>query len=205
MTRHFDEWMQSGKVPPRIYVFVHGGRLSHYDYQESLAETAFVKELIPHVDRTYRTLPYRRGRAVEGFSIGGRGTARILFRYPELFCSGVAIGGGHQHEKRVSENNGEESDGVVLEPGYNSWDLARRYASGENLPSLSLLVVVGTADFNYQANIEWMGHLQSLDIPFERFIVGEAPHSADHLYEKLSDKIMQFHQKCFAKALQGTP
>ena len=202
MSRHFDKWIRSGDVPPRICVFVNGGRLSHYDYRQALAETAFVRELIPHVDRTYRTIPDRSGRALEGFSMGGRGTARMMFKYPELFCSAVPIAGGHQHEKRVSENNGKESDGVVLDPGYNSWDLARQYAGKEDGPPLAILIVVGTRDFNYEANIEWMAHLESLGIPFERHIVPETPHSADQIYEKLGAEIMQFHERCFAKAME---
>ena len=66
---------------------------------------AFIKELIPHIDKTYRTIASRKGRAIEGFSQGGRGTARHMFKYPELFCSVAPMGGGHQHEKRISENN----------------------------------------------------------------------------------------------------
>ena len=82
LTEHWDQRIRSGKVPPRIYVFVNGGHPSHYDYDGSLGETAFVKELVPHVDRTYRTVADRSGRALEGFSAGGRATARIMFKYP---------------------------------------------------------------------------------------------------------------------------
>ena len=203
MIKHFDKWIRSGSVKPRIYVFVNGGRLSHYDYRESLAETAFVKELIPHMDRTYRTIPDRSGRALEGFSMGGRGAARIMFKYPQLFCSVVPIAGGHQYEKHASENNGEESEGVALDPGNNSWDLARQYAGGEDLPSLAILIVVGTRDSNYEANLAWMAHLQFLGVPFEWRIVPEAPHSADQLYQELGDEIMQFHERCFEKVAEG--
>ena len=127
----------------------------------------------------------------------------MMFKYPELFCSAVPIAGGHQHEKRVSEHNGKESDGVVLDPGYNSWDLARQYAGQKDVPPLAILIVVGTRDFNYEANLEWMAHLQSLGIPFERRIVPETPHSADQLYGKLGAEMMQFHERCFAKAMEG--
>ena len=106
LAENWDRHIRSGRVPPRIYVLVNGGRLSHYDYDGSLGETAFVKELIPHVDRTYRTVGNRWGRALEGFSSGGRGTARIMFKYPEVFCSAAPMGGGHQREKDNSEKRG---------------------------------------------------------------------------------------------------
>ena len=52
--------MESGTVPPAIYVFVNGGPLSHYNYPHDTAygSTAkqgmgcdvFINELIPHID-----------------------------------------------------------------------------------------------------------------------------------------------------------
>ncbi len=83
-----DRAMQQADVPPAIYVFVNGGEVSHYNYpqKKSLGEDVFVKELIPHVDATYRTIASREGRGIEGFSQGGRGTTRIKFRNPEQFC-----------------------------------------------------------------------------------------------------------------------
>jgi len=50
-------------------------------------ETIFIKELIPHIDATYRTIAARHGRCIEGFSMGGRGATRLAMKYPELFCS----------------------------------------------------------------------------------------------------------------------
>ncbi len=57
-----------------------------------------MKEVIPHIDKTYRTIGKREGRAIEGFSQGGRGTTRIMFKYPELFCSAAPGGQGAGEE-----------------------------------------------------------------------------------------------------------
>ncbi len=114
MATFFDAAMKAGRVPSMIYVFVNGGEMSHYDFpaKKSFGETAFVKELIPHIDATYRTIAKREGRGLEGFSQGGRGTARIMFKYPQLFCSAAPMGGGHQHEKHAAENEGRETSGI---------------------------------------------------------------------------------------------
>ena len=48
-------------------------------------ETVIMKDLIPHVDATYRTMASRESRAVEGFSMGGFGAAHLGFKYPEVF------------------------------------------------------------------------------------------------------------------------
>jgi len=60
------------------------------DYQNKVRyEDMLVQELIPHVDKPYRTRPTRQYRAVSGLSMGGWGSLTLGMRHPELF-SGVA-------------------------------------------------------------------------------------------------------------------
>ncbi|MCA9121867.1 MAG: 1,4-beta-xylanase [Planctomycetaceae bacterium] len=199
LATYIHEAISTGKVPPMIYVFVNGGEVSHYNYPEknSMGEDVFVQELIPHVDKTYRTIADRRGRGIEGFSQGGRGTTRIMFKHPQLFCSAVPGGAGHSTEKSISENGGRESESLKFAPGYNTYDLAREYAKHPQ-PALKILIHVGTAGFNYQNNLEYMAFLRTLDIPFEALIVPEVPHSAKLIYEAAGLQLMAFHAKNFA-------
>lgn len=199
MITFINDAITKGKVPPMIYVFPNGGAVSHYDYPKlnSLGETAFIKELIPHIDKTYRTIASREGRAIEGFSQGGRGTARYMFKYPELFCSAAPMGGGHQHEKRISENNGDEG-GYQFEPENNTYHLAKKYAADVKNP-VRILVAVGDKDMNYQANLDWMDYLTSLKIPHEKKIVEGVPHSAQGVYDKIGLDVMKFHVENFKK------
>ena len=97
----------AGAMPPHIFVAVNGGKLSHYDYDGVYGVQAFL-ELVQHVDQTYRTVNHRAGRVLIGTSQGGRGVGRYLFRYADLFGTGVSICGGHQRELIISENNGAE-------------------------------------------------------------------------------------------------
>ena len=79
-----------GQWPPMIMALPNGGRSTFYkDSHDGRfpIETMFIKELIPHIDATYRTIPDRTGRCIEGFSMGGRGATRLAMKYPELFCS----------------------------------------------------------------------------------------------------------------------
>ena len=196
--------MAKGDVPPAIYVFVNGGPVSHYnmpDQPEAQGESVFVNELIPHIDAAYRTIASRTGRALEGFSQGGRGTARIIFKHPHLFCSAAPGGGGHATEKRISENEGRENDNLRFAIGDNTWDLASQYAARqEPKPHPRLLIFVGTKGFNYENNLAYMAHLESLGIPFDRLIVDDAPHSARIIYEKSGTEIMKFHAESFQRA-----
>lgn len=196
LATHFHRHITSGKVPPMIYVFVNGGPVSHYnmpDRKNAMGEDVFVKELIPHIDATYRTVGRREGRGLEGFSQGGRGTTRIMFRHPHLFGSAAPGGAGHATEKRISEENGRESESLVFTPGDNTYDLARQFAMREPRPALPILIHVGTKGFNYENNLAYMKFLDSLQIPYRRLIVEDAPHSAAVIYEKRGLEIMQFH------------
>jgi endo-1,4-beta-xylanase len=85
-----DEGIRAKRWPEMILVFPNGGKTTHYkdSYDgKSMAETTVIKELIPHIDSTYRTIAARHGRCIEGFSMGGRGSTRLALKYPELFCS----------------------------------------------------------------------------------------------------------------------
>lgn len=89
------EGIQAGKWPDMIMVFPNGG--SHSFYQDHvdeksgdnnvMAETTIIRELIPHIDQTYRTIASREGRCIEGFSMGGLGAMYFALKYPEMFCS----------------------------------------------------------------------------------------------------------------------
>jgi S-formylglutathione hydrolase FrmB len=193
--------IEAGEIQPMIYVFPNGGAVSHYNMpdRDSMGEDIIVRELIPHIDKSYRTIASRKGRAIEGFSQGGRGTTRIMFRYPELFCSAAPGGSGYATEKSISENDGHENDKLVFQPGANAYDRARLYAKKMD-PPLPILIHVGTKGFNYENNLAYMAFLDELKIPYQKVIVPDAPHSAKVIYESAGRQIMAFHQKNFRKS-----
>ena len=204
LVTYIDNAIRAKTIPDTIYVFVNGGPVSHYNYPQqdnARGEDVFIHELIPHIDTTYRTIANRTGRGLEGFSQGGRGTMRISLKHPQLFCSAAAGGGGYATEKRISEEGGRESGQLVFAEGDNTWDLARAYVAEHKAP-YKLLVFVGTDGFNYENNLEYMGFLDSLGIPFDKLIVKGAPHSARDIYEKQGDTILKFHAGNFAAAQQ---
>lgn len=198
ISKFADEAISKGEIQPTIYVFPNGGPMSWYNYpqiENGQGEDVFVKELIPYIQKTYRT----RELAIEGFSQGGRGTTRIMFKHPELFVSAAPGGSGYEPEKRVQENGGRESDTIVFAKGYNTWDLAAEYANREDKERLPILLWVGTKGFNYEYNLKFSDYLKSLGIPHEMLISEGVDHSAIRNYEQRGLELMQFHQKSFAK------
>ncbi len=204
LVQFIDDQIAGKKIPPMIYVFVNGGPVSHYNLPDDPAAQGadvFIKELIPHIDASYRTMASREGRGLEGFSQGGRGTARLMFRYPNLFCSASPGGGGHATEQKISQSGGYESEKLKFAKGDNTWDLAKAYAdqlaAHSKAQDLKILVHVGDKGFNYENNLAWMEHLQSLGIEHDKIIVPGAGHSAAQIYADRGLDIMKFHATNF--------
>ncbi len=192
--------MRTGKIQPTLYVFPNGGPMSWYNFPQAengLGEDVFVKELIPHVDATYRTFGTRSKRGIEGFSQGGRGTTRIMFKHPELFGSTAPGGSGYEPEEKIRDNEGAESGAIKFVSGYDAWSLAKAYSKRKNAPPLKPMLWVGAKGFNYDYNLKYMIYLDQLGISYEKLIVPDAPHSAKIIYEKKGLELMQFHDRNF--------
>jgi endo-1,4-beta-xylanase len=205
LATYIDAAIKAETIQPTLYVFPNGGPVSWYDMpdkENGMGETVFVKELIPHIDDTYRTWGSRAGRALEGYSQGGRGTTRIMFKHPELFISVAPGGSGYEPEKRIQENDGWESENLRFLPvGYNAWDLAKAYADRKDKPEpeLDILVWDGTKCFNYEYNQKFSAYLHELGVDHEHLWIEDVPHTASGSYDVNGDDIMAHHQRVFAK------
>jgi enterochelin esterase-like enzyme len=96
-TSLFSSAMAQGKIPPMLIVFPNGMNYSMWcDSKDGEVpmETVVIDDLIPHIDATFRTIPQRSGRILDGFSMGGAGTARLGFRRPDLFAGISMLGAG---------------------------------------------------------------------------------------------------------------
>jgi len=97
-----DPYITQKKVPECIVVLPNGGPQAFFldvgvvtNNQDVNPDSYITKELIPHIDSTYRTINDRKSRAISGMSMGGYGTWHFAFKYPQLFCAaGVFSAGG---------------------------------------------------------------------------------------------------------------
>ena len=55
--------------------------------QKNAWEDYMINDVIGHVDKNYRTIARREGRAINGLSMGGYGALMLGLRHPEMFCS----------------------------------------------------------------------------------------------------------------------
>lgn len=88
-----DRAIAEREIPPMIIVMPDGGVTFYINDAAGKVryEDMFVQELIPYVDKTYRTRPDREFRGVAGLSMGGWGTLVYALRHPELFAAGAAF------------------------------------------------------------------------------------------------------------------
>lgn len=97
LSAFFDQAIREGKIPPLLVVFPNGLATSMWcDSKDGKVpmETVVVKELVPHIDATFRTIAKREGRLIEGFSMGGYGAARLGLKYPNVFAAFSCLAGG---------------------------------------------------------------------------------------------------------------
>lgn len=84
-----DTLIKAGKLPPAIAV----APSAAYWWVDTVEpfEHAFMEDLIPFIDTTYRTISSRGGRAVAGFSMGGYGALRYALTYPDRFAAAILL------------------------------------------------------------------------------------------------------------------
>jgi enterochelin esterase-like enzyme len=85
--RVLDRAVAEGVLPPCVFVLANGGRTSMYidagpqrNHQQLIQ-----RDLLAHLDATYRLQQDRNQRALMGISMGGMAALRIGFQQPELF------------------------------------------------------------------------------------------------------------------------
>lgn len=81
-----DQLIASGRMPPAIVVLPDAGRSWYVDRAEPM-ESAIMQDLLPAVEKRFRTLSGRDGRLLAGHSTGAYGAFRLALKYPERFAA----------------------------------------------------------------------------------------------------------------------
>lgn len=87
-----DKAIQNKEIAPMIIVMPDAGVTWYMNdiKGEERYEDMFINELIPYVDKTYRTRAQKEFRAIGGLSMGGLGSLLYSMKYPDLFSSCIA-------------------------------------------------------------------------------------------------------------------
>jgi poly(3-hydroxybutyrate) depolymerase len=209
----FDAAIAAGKTPPCLVVFVNGLAEGMYvDWKDGSApiETIIIKELIPHIDTTYRTIASREGRLLDGYSMGGYGSARLGFKYTELFSALSIMGGGPlQAELIQAPRAGRLRAAELLQKVYGGdqeyfRSVSPRRLAKENAEAISkgslIRMVCGDQDETFSNNRAFHEHLEKLAIPHTWTVLEGVDHNPMKTLEALGDSNWQFYRQAFDQA-----
>lgn len=134
---NFDSWYFDSPVDPK----------SQY-------ESYIIKELVPGIDKRYKTIKDRKARAITGLSMGGHGALYLAIKHQDIF--GAA---------------GSMSGGVDIRPFSNNWGIKEKLGAYDENPErwnrntiiemthlirpgqLALIIDCGKDDFFYKVNV----------------------------------------------------
>ncbi len=203
MVRRFDDAIRAGKTPSMLVVFVNGLTESMWcDSADGQApvETVFIKELIPHVDASFRTVAAREGRLIEGFSMGGFGAARLGFKYPGTFGAISMLAGALHDETTLAERRSSIFTNVFggdtkRFKAQSPWTLAEQSAAGK--PTLQIRQVVGDRDPTLAYNRNFDAHLTRLGVAHEFTVLPGVGHSPNQICTALGESNWEFYRRVF--------
>lgn len=205
--------IKAGDAPPMIVVGVNAIDRSFYcDSKDGKwpVETVIIKDLIPHIDQTYRTIATRRGRALEGFSMGGFGVFHFGLKYTEKFGVLSCLAGAlldadsmpseARWGRQTRRNSFREVFGGDIEYfNTNSpWTLIERQAElirGRT----AVRIVVGENDMTLKLNRKFHELLEKLDIPHEFNVIPSIGHNHHGIYsnEEHRRRSWRFYSRAF--------
>lgn len=113
-----------------------------------------VGELVPHVDRTYRTLPGREHRGVAGKSSGGYGAMVLGMRHPEVFGAIACHSGDMEFDYCYRGDVPKALTQIQNAGGLAAWMErfdAKRQKSGDDFLALNIIGMAACYSPNPQA------------------------------------------------------
>ncbi len=102
LTGHYSDWLTRSNVADyaskyRIIIVMPEGNDGWYTDSATVAsdkyESYFIRELLPDVQKRYRTIESRYGRGVAGLSMGGYGALKFGLKYPATFAFAGSMSG----------------------------------------------------------------------------------------------------------------
>lgn len=216
----FDTAIRAGKIPPMLVVFANGLTSSMWcDSKDGSVpmETIVVKELVPLIDATERTIASREGRLIEGFSMGGYGAARLGFKFHDIFgaVSILAAGPLDLEFKGPRAIASPEEREQILKTVYGGdinyfkaqspWMLAAQNATALR-GKTRVRHVIGSLDDTLALNRAFDDHLTQLKIQHTFTVVPMIGHNPRALLDALGEGNWEFYRDVFdAKALPQKP
>ena len=156
-------------------------------------ETYIIDELVPFIDKKYKTIASREGRAISGLSMGGHGSLYLSLKHQDVF--GAA---------------GSMSGGVDIRPFSEKWNIKKRLGAINDFPdnwekntvvnlielnqnnNLKLIIDCGVDDFFIDVNRELHQKMLALKIDHD-YIERPGKHNIDYWENSLKFQLLFFY------------
>lgn len=96
LRRTVDRLIRLGVIPPLVVVMP-GSQSWWIDGHNEAARSAFLQELMPHIEKNWHVVPEREWRGVAGLSAGGFGAVNFALSHPGLFGAAAAFSPASYH------------------------------------------------------------------------------------------------------------
>jgi putative tributyrin esterase len=194
-----DRLIRSKELTPSIVVMPSDGGygqgtfyMDWYDGSGNF-EQYFIYDLVPEIDKQFRTIANLGQRVICGLSMGGFGAFSLSLRNPNLFGAAASLSGGLASSVHVAESYSRSEItrmiGPVNGPHAQQYDpqlAANLRIIDEFRPALYLSC--GTDDYLYGMNKDYHTHLQNIgyEHTYEEF---EGEHNWDYWTKHLPDAL----------------
>ena len=208
---YLDRGIRAGLMPETIVVLPQALPVGWYVNSkdgERPVEDVIIKDLIPHVDATYRTIARRDSRGIEGMSMGGYGALHLGMKYPTLFgaISPVAPAILRDLSDEPRERTFDTfADDEAYYDANGPWTLARTNAA-ELKRGTAIRLLAGDQDARLRSAItEFHELLTQLGIPHEFSEVQGVGHVYGDILEGIGNEGLAFWRRAFGASAPGTP
>jgi len=214
LTGHFDNWTDKTKLAQyasayKVIIVTSEGGDGWYTDSVTVAndkyESYIVQELIPEIDKKFRTLATRDKRSIAGLSMGGYGGMKFGLKYPDKFVLAGSFSGAVQaasYSEKTIGNMGKAIDAIFGPDNgevRNANDIFKivKDLTPEKIKALPFLYVdCGTEDFLFKSNRDFVSLLIEKKVPHE---FRELPGAHDWNYwDKQVQEFLRLADRSFA-------
>ena len=116
VNRLADDAIKAGKIPPMIIVTPDGFTSFYINAADGSFnyEDFFIKELISHIEKTYKVKAEKRFRGISGLSMGGYGSLLYALKYPNLFAAAAPLSAAIWTPDQIKEMSKSQFDGYFI-------------------------------------------------------------------------------------------
>lgn len=212
----WEDMLTQSKIGKFLVVLPDGGKTFYVNSSDGHEryEDFLIQELVPSIDRTYRTLATPRARGISGTSMGGYGALHLAMRHPDVFGSASA----HSAALLPKFPNPLPTEGRwgfyarVLQGPFGSpldeayWEANNPLTLAEHperFASLKLYFDCGDHDrYGFEEGAQLLDHILTEKVFRHEYALRSGDHGWSYLHQYMPYSL-SFHWQYFQEALQG--